>query len=102
MDENNGILIVDDEQDFASGLARQITRRFPDESVRVVYSGKDAIRALESRPASVMITDLRMSMINGLELLQKSLEIVPTISPIMLTAYGTIGTAVEGLEGRRL
>ena len=98
MTEIRGILIVDDEPDFAAGLARQINRRFPDEPVTVVHSGLDALEVLRKQPAAVMLTDLRMSMMNGLELLGKSLELSPTMSPIMLTAYGSIETAVEALK----
>ena len=98
MDDINSILVVDDERDFAAGLARQLKRRFPGEPVRVVHSGREAMAELKSRPAAVMITDLRMSLMNGMELLEKSQEIAPAISPIMLTAYGTIETAVEALK----
>ena len=98
MDDAGKILIVDDEPDFAAGLARQLNRRFPGLPVTVVHSGREAVAELKKSPAAVMITDLRMSVMNGLELLNKSQEIAPAISPVMLTAYGTIETAVEALK----
>ena len=94
-----GILIVDDEPDFASGVARQLGRRFPEESIQVAHSGEEALARLEQEPAGVMLTDLRMSKMNGIELLDKALERVPYLTPVMLTAFGDIETAVEALKG---
>jgi DNA-binding NtrC family response regulator len=98
MAEPAGILIVDDEPDFAAGLKRQLARRFPQESIMVAQSGEEALSLLKRQPAQVMLTDLRMSAMSGLELLGKALEMEPYLSPVMLSAYGNIETAVEALK----
>ena len=98
MTDPGRILIVDDERDFARGLARLVAARFPDAAVETAFSGEEAMAALAVEPFEVMLTDLRMSAMNGLELLTAALESRPDLTVIMLTAHGTIGTAVEALK----
>ena len=93
-----GILIVDDEQDFARGLVRLVTGRFAETRVEVAHSGKEALRILASRTVHLMITDLRMPEMNGMQLLAESLKLYPDLSMVVLSAYGTIETAVEALH----
>ncbi|MGE4443197.1 MAG: sigma-54-dependent transcriptional regulator [Desulfomicrobium sp.] len=92
------VVIVDDEVDFACGLARLIGGRFPGLGVEAVHSGEQALRSLAATPAQLMITDLRMPEMTGLELLSRALGAQPDLSMVVLTAYGTIETAVEALR----
>lgn len=92
------ILIVDDEQDFARGLARLIAGRFPESRVETAQSGKEALQVLAKRKVHLMITDLRMPEMNGMQLLAESLALLPSLSMVVLSAYGTIETAVEALH----
>ena len=98
--QNNGIriLIVDDEQDFARGLARLLSGRFAGAQVETVHGGKEALHVLAAQKVHLMITDLRMPEMNGMQLLAESLKLHPDLSMVVLSAYGTIETAVEALH----
>ncbi len=93
-----GILLVDDEKDFATGLARLLGRRFPEELIVAVHGGGEALELLNKKSFGVMLTDLNMPEMDGMELLRKAKETQPYLSVIMLTAYGTVSTAVEALK----
>ncbi|MFV0422302.1 sigma-54-dependent transcriptional regulator [Oleidesulfovibrio sp.] len=92
------LLIVDDERDFASGLARLISSRFRDIDVVPVFSGREALEVLGERTVHLMMTDLRMPEMGGLQLLTQALSVQPQLSMVVLTAHGTIETAVEALR----
>ncbi len=92
------VLLVDDEQDFANGLARLIARLFPDVHVDVAFSGQDALEHIRKQRVHVMVTDLRMPGMGGMELLRRVMETEPDVSVVVLTAHGTIETAVEALQ----
>ncbi|ABB37680.1 two component, sigma54 specific, transcriptional regulator, Fis family [Oleidesulfovibrio alaskensis G20] len=92
------LLIVDDERDFASGLARLISSRFRDIDVVPVFSAKEALEVLAERSVHLMMTDLRMPEMGGMQLLRQALEVQPGLSMVVLTAHGTIETAVEALQ----
>jgi DNA-binding NtrC family response regulator len=95
---NVNIVIVDDEPDFARGLARLTASRFADARVEAVLSGKEALRILSERPVQLMITDLRMPEMGGMQLLAEALKLQPDLSMVVLSAYGAIETAVEALH----
>ncbi|WP_319542154.1 sigma-54 dependent transcriptional regulator [uncultured Pseudodesulfovibrio sp.] len=93
-----GILIVDDEKDFATGLARLLGRQYPDEHIMAVLSGPEAVAALENDAFGLMLTDLNMPGMDGVELLRRARGMYPDLSVVMLTAYGTVETAVDALK----
>ena len=92
------IVIVDDEQDFARGLVRLVAGHFAGAQVEAALSGKEALRLLAQGPVQLIITDLRMPEMNGMQLLAEALKIQPDLSMVVLSAYGTIETAVEALR----
>ncbi|EMG36423.1 two component transcriptional regulator, Fis family [Desulfocurvibacter africanus PCS] len=94
----NGILIVDDEADFAKGLARLTTGLFPDQTVHVAGSAKQALEILSEHDVAVCITDMRMPGMGGLDLLAKAKGLAPHLSVVVLTAYGSIDTAVQAMK----
>jgi len=93
-----GILLVDDEKDFAVGLARLLGRKYPDERIKAVHSGTDALSELEREHYGLMLTDLNMPGMDGVELLGKAKAAHPDLSVVMLSAYGTVSTAVDALK----
>lgn len=93
-----GVLLVDDEKDFARGLARLLERKYPDESFLTAHSGEEALGILEQESVGLMLTDLNMPGMDGVELLRTAKEAHPDLSVVMLTAYGTVSTAVEALK----
>ncbi|MFV0347461.1 MAG: sigma-54-dependent transcriptional regulator [Halodesulfovibrio sp.] len=93
-----GILIVDDEKDFARGLMRLITGRFKDVRVEMANSAPAALERLAGGDFHLMMTDLRMPEMTGMELLHEAFKQQPDLCMVMLTAHGTIETAVEALK----
>jgi DNA-binding NtrC family response regulator len=90
------ILIVDDEESVRKVLAIQ-TRRMGHEP-RESENGADAWKLLQSESFDVVITDLKMPEMDGLELLNLIRKNQPQIPVIMITAHGTIDTAVEAMK----
>ncbi len=98
MENKTPVLIVDDEKDFASGLARILKQHFARTNFFFCTSGEEAIKLLKKQRAGVMLTDLRMPGINGIQLMEKALQIDPRLCVVLITAYGTIGDAVKSLK----
>ncbi len=94
----DAILVVDDEPDFAKGLARLIQKGFPANPVLIKNQGDAALELLQERPCALLITDLRMPGIDGFSLLEKALVLEPALSVVVLTGFGTIETAVAALK----
>ena len=91
------MLVVDDEPDFLRGLARSIPKELP---IRVLtsQSAAGALRLLEDNPVELVLTDIRMPDMNGLELLKQIKSHDPWITVLVMTAYGTIETAIEAIK----
>ena len=98
--QENGyrIVIVDDEQDFARGLVRLVSGHFAHVRVEAALSGREALQRLSEGKVHLMITDLRMPEMSGMQLLAEALAVHPDLSMVVLSAYGTIETAVEALH----
>jgi DNA-binding NtrC family response regulator len=92
------ILIVDDQSVFAQGMARLLDKEFPGVRSAVATSGEQALELLAAQPVSLMLSDLRMPGMSGLELLGRALEAEPALSVVMITGYGSIESAVEALK----
>jgi len=96
MSENKPvILIVDDEKNTRDGLARALRRTY---EVRVAESGAAALKILSEEPVDVMLSDLRMPVMDGMTLMQRALAGSPDLTCILLTAYGNMETAVEAMR----
>ena len=89
------ILIVDDEKNAREGLARALQKTY---EVVLADNGQRALEILENRPVDVLLSDVRMPAMDGLNLLQRALARTPQPLCIMLTAYGNIETAVEAMR----
>jgi DNA-binding NtrC family response regulator len=92
------IVIVDDEPDFARGLVRLVAGHFADAEIVAALSGKEALRILAEGMVHLMITDLRMPEMSGMQLLTEALKLHADLSLVVLSAYGTIETAVEAVH----
>jgi two-component system response regulator HydG len=91
--ERARILVVDDRREMAEMLADDLMDRGYDGIP--VSSGRVALHILRTERVDVLVTDLRMPGIDGMSLLQSSLDLDPGRPVIMMTGYGTIDTAVE-------
>jgi DNA-binding NtrC family response regulator len=90
------ILIVDDHRDFARGVA--LTVGALDADVRTVHSARDALAELDSRPADLVLTDVRMPGMDGAELLREIKRRAPATRVILFTGFGTIEAAVAAMK----
>ena len=90
------ILIVDDEKNIVSGLEEAFT--LESYNVLTAYDGKEAWDKVNTNNVDLVITDLRMPMMNGNELVEKISSSYPTLPVIVLTGHGTIETAVESMR----
>ncbi len=90
------LLIADDEKEFASTLvARLELRNF---KVSMVTSGIDALEALEKDLPDVMLLDLKMPDLDGLEVLARLRVKYPKLQVIILTGHGSFEAGKEGME----
>jgi DNA-binding response OmpR family regulator len=90
------ILVVDDEKVARKSLADIL--RLEGYDVTEVDSGSKALEALEDDEIDLMLLDIRMPGIDGIEVMQKATEISPDTEIIMLTAHGSMESAVESLR----
>ena len=86
------VLIVDDDEAHAQAVAESLQKVNYD--CTVAGSGKRAVALIESQTYDVIITDLMMDEVDGLEILRKSKEELPDAEVILLTGHASIKTAV--------
>jgi DNA-binding NtrC family response regulator len=91
------VLLVDDEEAYVKTLAERMEMR--DVGSRVALSGEEALQMLEDEPPDVMVLDLRMPGIDGMEVLERVKKKHPHIEVIILTGHGSDR---EEKEARRL
>ncbi|MGD2154594.1 MAG: response regulator [Gemmatimonadales bacterium] len=91
------VLLVDDEEAYVKTLAERMEMR--DVGSRVALSGEEALEMLEEEPPDVMVLDLRMPGIDGMEVLERVKKKHPQIEVIILTGHGSDR---EEKEARRL
>lgn len=90
------ILIVDDEPDICRALEFLLKRE--GYAVHSVNSGEEAIEKFKNGSFDAVITDLKMGKIDGMAVLEKAKEISPDTAVIMITAFASIGSAVEAMK----
>jgi CheY-like chemotaxis protein len=81
------VLLVDDERDFVHTLSERLQTRQLDSAV--VYDGEEALAFIENEPPEVMVLDLKMPGINGLEVLRRVKRSHPQVEVIILTGHGS-------------
>ncbi len=92
------VLIVDDEEVARLTLAEIL--RLEGYDIVAVDSGEAAVKELRAEPFNVMILDLRMPGMGGMEVLRTVVEDIPDLSVIVLTAYGSMDLAIEAIHYR--
>jgi DNA-binding NtrC family response regulator len=90
------ILIVDDEKEFVEALAERLAIR--DYHVTTSLSGEDAVKELKKYNFDVIILDVVMPGMDGIETLREIKKIKPLTEVIMLTGHATLEAAIEGLK----
>ncbi len=89
------VLIVDDEKNTREGLARALRR---DYEVHTAESAPSALAVLSDYSIDVMLSDVRMPGMDGIDLLKSVVVRYPDVVCILLTAYGSVETAVEAMK----
>src|SRR5215467_11059688 len=90
------VLVVDDEKNYLWLLDELLRGEGYD--VVTCEKGSDALKVLREAMVDVLLTDLRMAEMDGLTVLDKTREISPATSMLLMTAYGTIERAVEAMR----
>jgi two-component system response regulator PilR (NtrC family) len=90
------ILVVDDERSMRELL--QIVLRREGHQVRLAEDGPAAVAELEREPVDVLISDIKMPGMSGVDVLREAKRLDPDIVGIMITAYASTDTAVEALR----
>ena len=90
------ILVVDDDRSNRQTLRRILTKAGYE--VEDAANGKEALERLRARATSLILTDLKMPGMDGVELLRASRMVSPDTEVVLMTAYGTVETAVESMK----
>ncbi|GAB5046552.1 response regulator [Thermodesulfovibrio sp. TK110] len=90
------ILLVDDEVDFVDTLSERLALR--DYDVKAVSSAVEALPLLYSYSPHLIILDIRMPEINGIEFLKLLKKLNPSTEVIMLTAYGNMNFVEDAMK----
>lgn len=90
------LMLVDDEERFLQTTRKLIEKRGVD--VMTATSGGEALEKLRTESVHVVILDVKMPGMDGIETLREIKRQFPLVEVIMLTGHGTVESAVEGLK----
>ncbi|MDF1590311.1 MAG: response regulator [Desulfobacterales bacterium] len=90
------VLLVDDEVDFVEMLSLRLNE--VGEKVTPAHSGRECLDILGQKVIDVVILDIRMPGMDGIETLREIKKRFPLVEVMMLTGHGTTETAVEGMK----
>ena len=90
------VLVVDDEEIICKYLRRVLTQRGYDATYRL--SGEEALQELAQAPYSILLADMKMPGMTGIELLERARRAFPGVSVVIMTAHGSIETAVQAMK----
>lgn len=90
------VVVVDDEPQIRELLKAALKRE--GYSVSTYSDGREALREIEAEPIDLLITDLRMPTISGLDLIRTAKETRPQLGSVLITAFASTETAVQALR----
>ncbi len=96
MQNHAKLLIVDDERIALRNLEHVMKKEGYD--VTGTQSGPNALKLIEGQQFDVVLTDLRMEKVDGMQILEKTRELYPDTEVIMITGYATLDSAVEAMK----
>ena len=96
MQQNAKILIIDDEKIALKNLEHVMKKE--GYTVVATQSGQNALKLLEEQSFDVVLTDLRMEKVDGMQILMRCHELYPDTEVIMITGFATLETAVETMK----
>ena len=92
----SNLLIVDDEQSYRQLLT--LVFEGNGHQIRTASNGREALEMLKVEPAEVIITDVKMPDMNGIELLRSVRDFLPDVGVVLMTAFATVDTAREAFK----
>lgn len=90
------ILIVDDEQSYRQLLTLVFEEQ--GNTIRTAMNGRQALELLQTEPADVIISDVKMPDMDGIEMLREVRETLPDLGVILMTAFASVETAREAFK----
>ena len=90
------VLLVDDEKEFIQTLAERLEVR--DFNVETAFDGYEAVSKIKELDFDVVVLDVLMPGMNGIETLKEIKSIKPLVNVIMLTGHATVETAIDGMK----
>ncbi len=94
------VLLVDDEVEFASALAERLQMR--NYEVRTASNGLEAMALFHESPPDVVLLDLKIPGMDGLEILSNIKKFDPSIEVLMLTGHGDVASVQKGMQSGAL
>jgi len=94
--DKDRVLLVDDEEEFVRALAKRLGARGL--NVEVSGDGESAVEKVKQRDFDVIVLDLAMPGIDGLETLKRLREVNPDLQIVLLTGHGSIKSGVEAMK----
>lgn len=91
------LLVVDDDKDMRGLLKRTLSEDLTCE-VEIAVNGAEALKLLEGESFDVILADIRMPGMDGIEFLERSKRDRPQLTVVMMTAYGSIDLAVQAIK----
>ena len=92
----SSILIVDDEQSYRQLLS--LVFEGDGHSIRTAMNGREALELLHAEPAEIIISDVKMPDMDGIDLLRAVRETLPDVGVILMTAFASVETAREAFK----
>jgi DNA-binding NtrC family response regulator len=96
MNTKGRIVVIDDEVNAAAALETLLEE--DGYEVARAHDGVSGLQLLENTDPDVVLTDLRMPGMDGIELLTRIKQIRPETMVVLMTAHGTVGTAVQAMK----
>ncbi len=90
------VLIADDETEYLDTLVKRMKKRHLD--ITGVRSGEEALEWLKQNSADVVVLDVRMPGMDGIQVLREIKIKYPLVEVIMLTGHANVEVAIEGME----
>jgi DNA-binding NtrC family response regulator len=93
----SGILVIDDQKDMLA-LLKRIIREETEHEVIIEHDPIKAMDHIKKRSFALVFTDLKMPRMNGIQVMERIKAERPDIPVIIMTAFGTIDTAVDAVR----